>query len=313
MDNIVTRNIENGTRLMEDALRMYSNGNNKLAYSTVKKAEECLREAYEAENTKEGIDAMKYGDNLNFGALYKVFESNTAAMFKDPSKHGNLKRIVETINSNRVLKDEFNAYNAFTNPKNVTDAGKYVDEAYGLIKKHTKAELLENNRELMKAMRDCGLNEDVSFSEEETGLFESVEYLMTSRKGFGNLAEFSAAKNIIKEYVENNNRIENEEENIDAKYDEELNEIADKYEKMLSEDEIELVKNAQDPAKSKSMFDNLKEKLTGILEKLSASGNEASSWKEILEKVKSKVYNSETAIQDIAEFMEILGEVETEE
>lgn len=310
MDNIVTRNIEKGKRLMESALHMYSNGANIKAYKTFMEAEKYLSEAYNAENTKNGQDAMKYGDNLNFGALYKVFESNAGAMFKDSKKHTALKRIVETINSNKVLKDEFNAYNAFTNPMNVTDAGVYVNEACNMMKKHTAEELLENNRKLMNVMRANGLDENVPFTDDETELFESVEYLMTTKSGFGNIGKVSSAKEILRENVEKNNRDSSEGCNIEEEYNRRIDALLEKYDVMLSDDEIELIKETRDKKSAEAKFNSLKSELKEELGRLVSSGTESDSWKAILEKIEAKKFNAGTALQDIAELMEVKSEIE---
>ena len=309
MDNTITRNIEKGVRLMESALRMYSNGASVKGYRTMEKAMEHLAEAYVSETTRDGADKMKYGDNLNFGALYKVFESNAGAMFKDPARHHALKSIVETINGNKVLKDEFNAYNAFTNPTDVSDAGMYVNEACAMIRKHPASELLENNRKLMEAIRANGLDENVQFTDEETELFESVEYLMTSKGGFSNIAKVSAAKEILRENVERNNVNTPEKTDIDEVYANKIGDLLEKYDAMLSDDEIDLIKETMDGKSAEAKFNSLKSELTEEIGRLSESGADSEQWAEVLEKIGSKEFNRDTALQDIAELMEVKSEL----
>lgn len=312
MDNIVKRNIAKGTKLMESALRMYSNGNSKIAYETVNEAQKYLKEAYKAENSADGKDIMKYGDNLNFGALYKVFESNSASMFKDASRHGSLKAIVEAINGNKVLKDEFNAYNAFTNPTDVTDAREYVSEACSLIRKHSARELYENNLKLLNLMRRNGISEDVKITDDEAELFESVEYMITNRKGFGNISKVSDTQNILTEHVGRNNRVSDNGETIDERFDKEVRAITEKYDGMLSDDEIELIKEVQDPVKSEKRFNELKEEITKSIDEKRRSGVDSAEWGAILEKVNGKMFDKGTALQDIAEFIEIQGVLDEE-
>ena len=54
---------------------------------------------------------------------------------------------------------------------------------------------------------------------------------------------------------------------------------------------------AQDPKKSKKMFESLKSELVGELGKLVKEGPDAESWGVILEKVESKVFNADTALE----------------
>lgn len=309
MDNIIERNIEKGVKLMEEALRAYSRGSNISAYETLGKAESYLKEAYDMEKTDAGRDIAKYGDNLNFGALYKVFEANTNKLFRSGDSRGAIKDVVNLINENKVLKDQFAAYNAFTNPENVTNAQDYVTEAMSIVPKYSKEVLAENNRKLMETIRKHNLDENVKFSDEETGVFEGVEYMMTHTKGFGNIKTYGDIQASLCEFVERNNRVAPESVDLDEKYDRKVNEIADKYGESLTDDEMEIVMAAQDPKKSREMFESLKGELVGELGKLVKEGPDAESWGVILEKVESKVFNADTALEDIAELTEVRNEL----
>ena len=267
-----------------------------------------LREAYENGLTENGRDALKYGDNLNFGAVYKVFEANAPKLFRDGRRHGALKAVMETIRGNRVLRDEFAAYNAFANPTNVTDADMYVNEAVGVMRRHTAKALAENNRKLVDVMRANGLDEDVKVTDEEAGMFESVEYLMTHRRDFGNIAETGKAKRTLREYVENHNRSVGESDGIDAEYGEKLDEIVRKYDGLLSEDEMDLIKSVQD-GNAEQSFNELKEEVEARLGELASGGSDPDGWSEVLEQVKAKTFDKGTALQEMAELMEIRSEI----
>ena len=309
MDNIVNRNIDKGVRLMEEAIRCFSDGNNSAAYASFVKAGQCIREACSAENGADGASVMRYGDNLNFGALYKVFESNASGLYRSEGGRRAIAEVVSLINGNKVLKEQFAAYNAFTNPENVGDVSEYVSEAVSIMPRYPKDVLRENNRKLMEAIRRNGLDESVEVSEDEQRVFEGVEYMMTHMKDFRNLSKFNGIQSSLCEFVGRHNRTVEESEGIDEKYHDKVNEVVSKYEGVLNEDEIELIRNARDPKAARRMFESLKGEVVGELEKLCEGGSDSESWKAILEKVESKEFSEATALQDIAELAEVKGEI----
>lgn len=308
MDNNIERNIEKGTGLLEAALRTYGNGDIESAYRLYEKAGEFLREAHDRSLTENGRDEMKYGDNLNFGPLYRVFEANAPKLFRDRKRHGALKAIMETIRGNKVLSDEFAAYDAFSNPVNVDDANMYVNEAVDVMAKYTPKVLAENNRAFLEAMRANGFDENITVTDDEASMFESVEYLMTHKRGFGNIARTGAAKGVLCEYVEKHSRAVNGSDGIDAAYGEKLDEIVKKYDGMLSEDEIDLIKTVQD-GNAEQSFNELKEEVEARLGELASGGSDADGWSEVLEQVKAKTFDKGTVLQEMAELMEIRSEI----
>ena len=78
----------------------------------------------------------------------------------------------------------------------------------------------------------------------------------------------------------------------------------------LNDDEIKLIMEVNDPLKAKKLFNKYKSEVTSLVNEQIKEGKDVESWNEILNKVNSKVFESKTALTDIAEFIEIKNEIE---
>jgi hypothetical protein len=310
MTNEITINIEKGIKLLNEALKQYENGEYSSAYKTYQKAGSFLTEADTRANTDEGRISLKYGGNRNFGVIYKIFESNTRDLLRNKSSQRKLKKIMSLIRENKVLNDEFNAYNAFTNPINVENPSEYVAEAVSLITRYSGKTIRENNEKLINLFKEYNLNENISVDDSEIELFENIEYMILHNKDFKNINKYNDIQKKLCEYVEENNNVLTESKNIDDLYEGHLNEFVDRYEKELTEDEVKLIMEVKDPAKAKKLFNKYKTEVTSLVNEQIKEGKDVESWNEILNKIDSKVYEHKTALTDIAEFIEIKNEIE---
>jgi hypothetical protein len=310
MTNEISINIEKGIKLLNEALKQYENGEYSSAYKTYQKAGSFLTEADTRANTDEGRISLKYGGNRNFGVIYKIFESNTRDLLRNKSSQRKLKKIMSLIRENKVLNDEFNAYNAFTNPINVENPSEYVAEAVSLITRYSGKTIRENNEKLINLFKEYNLNENISVDDSEIELFENIEYMILHNKDFKNINKYNDIQKKLCEYVEENNNVLTESKNIDDLYEGHLNEFVDRYEKELTEDEVKLIMEVKDPAKAKKLFNKYKTEVTSLVNEQIKEGKDVESWNEILNKIDSKVYEHKTALTDIAEFIEIKNEIE---
>jgi hypothetical protein len=310
MTNEITINIEKGIKLLNEALKQYENGEYSSAYKTYQKAGSFLTEANTRANTDEGRISLKYGGNRNFGVIYKIFESNTRDLLRNKSSQRKLKKIMSLIRENKVLNDEFKAYNAFTNPINVENPSEYVAEAVSLITRYSGKTIRENNEKLINLFKEYNLNENISVDDSEIELFENIEYMILHNKDFKNINKYNDIQKKLCEYVEENNNVLTESKNIDDLYEGHLNEFVDRYEKELTEDEVKLIMEVKDPAKAKKLFNKYKTEVTSLVNEQIKEGKDVESWNEILNKIDSKVYEHKTALTDIAEFIEIKNEIE---
>ena len=310
MTNEISINIDKGIKLLNEALKRYENGEISAAYKAYQEAGSFLTEANTRANTAEGKISLKYGGNRNFGVIYKIFESNTRNLLRDKSSQRKLKKIMGLIRENKVLSDEFNAYNAFTNPTNVENPSEYVNEAMSLITRYSKKTIRENNEKLINLFKEYNLNENISVDDNEIELFENIEYLILHNKDFKNINKYNDIQKRLCEYVTENNVMLTESKSIDDLYDERINEVVKKHENELNDDEIKLIMEVNDPLKAKKLFNKYKSEVTSLVNEQIKEGKDVESWNEILNKVNSKVFESKTALTDIAEFIEIKNEIE---
>lgn len=310
MKNTINNKIDKGVALLNEALKQYESGNSSDAYKTYQAAGKYLTEANTALNSKSGETTMVYGDNRNFGIAYKVFESNTKNLLKNKEGQARLKKIMKLIKENAVLKSEFDIYNAFTNPTNVANAQEYVNEAVTLIKQIPVKELRENNEKLVSLFKECGLNENVEVTEDETELYEGIEYMILNKKSFKNINEYNTIQKKLCEHVTENNQIIAESVNLDTMYDDKVNEMVEKHSKELNEDEIKLIQDMNNPVKAKKLFHEYKTGVVTLVKEQISQGSDVEAWNSILEKVEKKTYEPKTALTDIAELIEIKNEIE---
>lgn len=313
MTNEININIENGVKLLNEAVSNYEKGNMTAAYEKYQEAGKFLTEANDFAKTEEGKTSMKYGWNKNFGAIYKVFENNTKGMLRNKSSKKQLSNIIKTIKENKVLKDEFSAYNAFTNPVNVGNTNNYVTESISLIAHYSPKTLKENNEKLINLFREYKLNENVVINDEEQELYENIEYLITNPKSFTNIAKYESIYNNLCDYVNENKIEKGEKMNLDEAYDALMNDVVDKYKTTLNEDEIKLIRDVTtNETKAKKLFFENKNKVIELIKKeaLTENQEEKQEWETLLENINGKVYETNTALANIAEFIELRNELE---
>jgi hypothetical protein len=300
-----------GVKLLVEAISLYENNDLQAAYEKYQKAGKYLGEASQLLETEDGKLSMVYGGNRNFGVIYKVFENNTKELLKNKSSKKQLAKILNTIKENKVLMDEFSVYNAFTNPTNVEDADKYVNESISLIKHYSPETLKENNDKLINVIRECKLDENVTLTDEETELFEAIEYLIINEKHYSNLGKYSKIQKILCEHVNDNNFVKGENRDLDGLYEDKTDELVRKHRNELNEDEIKLIRDVTtNENKAKRLFAENQVRAMELVQKEIDKGEDADSWKSILESISGKVFNKNTALTDIAEFIEIASELE---
>lgn len=300
-----------GVKLLTEAITLYENNDVQAAYEKYQKAGKYLGEASHLFETEDGKLSMVYGGNRNFGVIYKVFENNTKELLKSKSSKKQLAKILNTIMENKVLMDEFSVYNAFTNPTDVEDAGKYVDESISLIRHYSPETLKENNDKLINVIKECKLDENVSLTDEETDLFEAIEYLIINEKQFSNLGEYAKIQKKLCEHVNNNNFIKGDRPDFDELYERKAGELVRKHENELNEEEIKLIRDVTtNENKARKLFVENQARVVELLKKEIDKGDDTDSWKSILESISKKTFNKDTALTDIAEFIEMKNELE---
>ena len=158
MKNSIYNNINKGVELLNEAMNQYKNNNPAAAYKLYEAAGSYLKNAHTDFHSAYGQDTIKYGDNRNFGAIYKIFESNTPTMLKDPKLTKNVVKIMEMIKEDKVLANEFAIYNSITNPINVENSKDYVNESLNLTKNYDTKTIRQHNQKLLEALRKYNFN-----------------------------------------------------------------------------------------------------------------------------------------------------------
>jgi hypothetical protein len=309
MKNSIKTNINEGIEILNKALKHYENGDNSTAYKLYEYAGQFLNEANEYSKTQDGIISLKYGDNNNFGVIYKIFESNTKNLLKNKEGIKNLKRIMILIRENAVLKNEFDVYNTFTNPVNVENVEKYVNESISLIKQYKNSQLKEENRKLINLIKDCHLNEQIDINDDEINLFEDIEFMLLNEKKFNNINEYNQIEKRLCEYVSDNNQIKSNNKNLDELYENIINDMVSTHEKVLTEDEIKLINDVNNPIKAKKLFNENKSEVISLINEEIKKNIDVEQWNVILEKVSNKNFEHKNALTDIAEFIEIKNQL----
>lgn len=289
--------------LMQSALKKYEEGNIEGA----ERDRQMANDMYD----KAGVDdtAMLYGENRNFGTIYKVFESNTAKLFKDKNGSAKIRKILKLIKENKTLKAEFDIYKALVYPESVTNAENYVNEAVSLIPLLNKKDIVENNQKFIDTIRNLKLDEMIDISDDDLRLYESVEYLMLNKKGFNNINEYANAKKCISEHIEKNcnSVVVNENETVDNILEKGVKELDENYQNNLNDDEKMLVEKLNRIKSKEAYFDIAKNDVIKALnEQLSECDEEnQEGLQKIIENVSNMMFNESKFIADAAEFMEI--------
>lgn len=292
--------------LMTSALKKYEKGDYEGGNRDREEANRLYDMAEKEVNSAQGT-AMLYGENRNFGTIYKVFESNTPDLF-NKKENGKLSKILKLIKENKVLKSEFDFYKALVYPESVADAEKYVNEAISIMPSFNKQQIIENNQKFIDAIRKLELSEMVDISDDDIKLYEAVEYLMLNKKTYDNLNEYVKAKKCITEHIEKNcNYCEINNESIDEVYHNGLNQINEKYDGVLNGEEKMFVDKLSKLTNKESYFDMAKlDAIKSIDSQLKECSDENKKGLEcIIENISKKKYNDSNFIADVAEFREI--------
>ena len=146
--------------LMTSALEKYEKGDYEGGDRDRQEANRMYDLAEKEVDSAQGT-AILYGENRNFGTIYKVFESNTSNLFNNKKENGKIKKILKLIKENKVLKSEFDLYKALVYPESVTNAEEYVNEALSIIPEFDKKQVVENNQKFIDLIR---INKITSFS-----------------------------------------------------------------------------------------------------------------------------------------------------
>lgn len=309
MKNTIKDSIMKGIDSLYESINLLESGDYKQAMEANKKAVTMIQESIDKMNTEDGLSTALYGNNLNFGKIYSVFEANAPKLFE--SQKDKVSKIMKAIKDDKTLLDEFKVYNALTNPENVSDMDKYVDSVLSVMDVRKTSDLRESNAKFISFLRKLKLDESAANDNSIDQLYEDVEYMLTNKKNIDNIVEYDNIRNrIVKEASKRNRTVS--KKTIDEVFNERVAEINERYSKELTDDEKKFIQEmSNDNVDKKAIFEARKNSIVNVLKNnIREDKDNKKGWSSILEKVNCKEYNEKTAIEDIAELIEIEETIE---
>lgn len=259
---------------------------------------------------EEELDAL-YTESRNFGIIYQVFESNLHNLLHSENGGKSLRKIVKAIKSDKILHEQFKAYNNLLPTKRVVNVNEYINEAISTLPKFDKKLVKEHNEKFIKLLKSENIDEMVDIDDDKLNLFESIEYVIMNKKTLKNIDEYISAKNVIKESIEKLPLTESKGMTIEE-YSNEVNKIAESVGNDLNADEVKLIKEVSN-GNGETYFNECKEATLTKLDEMMMREKDMetkSRLSQIYEKINNKAYNKENAIVDISEMIEIQNTIE---
>lgn len=254
---------------------------------------------------EEEMDAL-YNESRNFGIIYQVIESNVPTLLETKEGRKSLRNIVKAIKSDKILHEQFKAYNNLQPSTRITNVTDYINEAISLFPSFDKKLVKESNEKLIRLLKSEKLDEMVDIDDDKLNLFESIEYVTMNHKSLKNIDEYVNATNIIKESIEKLPLTESKNITIEE-YAKEVNEISENIAKELNTAEMRLLKEVSN-GNGENYFNECKENTLFKLNEMMSKETDIetkSRLSQIYEKINRKVYNQKNAIVDISEMVEI--------
>ena len=254
---------------------------------------------------EEEMDAL-YNESRNFGIIYQVIESNVPTLLETKEGQKVLRNIIKTIKGNKILHEQFKAYNNLQPLHKINNVDEYIAESLSLVPKFNKKDVKENNERLIKLIKKYNLDEMIDIDDEKLNLFESIEFVTMNKKSLKNIDDYVNATKMIKESIINLPVSETKDFSIED-YAEEINNVSENIAKELNSAEIKLLKEVTN-GNSEEYFNECKSKTLSKLDEMISNEKDfetKSRLSKIYEKINNKRYNKKNAIVDIAEMVEM--------
>lgn len=296
-----------GKVLMQRALEMLEQGNME-EFETDRALANKYFDKMNAE--EEEMNAL-YTESRNFGIIYQVFESNLHDLLKHGKGAKSVRRIVKEIKGDKVLHEQFKAYNNLLPTTRVNNVSEYINEAINMSPKFDKKTVKKHNEKFINLIKSEHLNEMVDIDDDKLDLFESIEYVLMNKKTLNNIDEYVNATNIIKESMEKLPLAESKGMTIEE-YSNEVEKISEGIGNDLNSAEMKLIKEVSN-GNGESYFNECKEVTLNKLDEMMSRETDMetkSRLSQIYEKINRKNYNKEKAIVDISEMIEIQDTIE---
>lgn len=309
-------NLQKGITLMKSALKKFEEGDIEGGNKDREMANHFLNKGYQYAMSAAGQTSMVYGESRNFGIAYNIFEQNMDRLLETEEGKKVIKEGFDIIRENKVLSNQFRAYDIFEKTDAVSEAKGFVSEAVKLVKRYDRNTLKENNEKFINFIKKNKLNEDVYISDDLENLYEAVETIIT-KKGLSGVNDNLKAQETIVEYIENKKKYQNSEEKTPTfdEFSSIVESLEAKTEKELNDEEKMLIESFLNGKTDKrKIFETHKNRTLNVIkEAIDKADDEEDklSWREIYNKVEKKVYSDVLTenIVSCAEMIEIINEM----
>lgn len=296
-----------GKVLMQRALEQLEQGNIKEFETDRALANEFFDKMSEEE---EEMDAL-YNESRNFGIIYNVIEENVPRLLKSTNGKKALRSIVKAIKSDRMLHEQFKAYNNLQPTCKIVNVDEYITEALSMVPIFNKKQIKEHNEKLIKLIKKYKLDEMIEIDDDKLDLYESIEFVTMNKKSLNNIDEYVNATKMIKESIEKIPFHESKGLSIED-YANEVNNISENLAKDLNSHEIRFLTEIAN-GNRENYFNECKAKTLSKLDEIMSKENDVetkSRLSKIFDKINQKTYIKENAIVDIAEMVEIQNTID---
>lgn len=296
-----------GKVLMQRALEQLEQGNMEEFEIDRKMANEYFDKIGEEE---EELDAL-YNESRNFGIIYHVIEANVPNLLENWDRKKSLRKIVKAIKSDKILHEEFKAFNNLLPSNKVVNVDDYINEAIAIMPNFNKEEVKRANNKLINLIKQEKLDEMIDIDDDKLDLYESIEYVAMNRKTLKNIDAYVNATNVIKESIKKLPLLEENKTTI-TDYANGVKEITESYGDKLNSAEIKII-NEVTNGNGEAYFNECKKTTLDKLNEMMSNETDMDSKSRLsvmFEKINNKSYIKENAIVDIAEMIELQNTID---
>jgi len=263
---------------------------------------------------KEFISACVKADdmaNKSFGFIKESFEAISPELFKTSYGKGIMNRYASTIKEDKNLASLHSLYENIRKAGSESDVNFFINsiasENWGVDKKTVAESCKKLGRILAEGYLSIEDKTSVVIPEENVDLSNAVYFIAENKKTAKNIADYSNAVSIIREFVEKSdapNTIK-ESKDIDKMATSLLEEFNKKYSTELTASEISALKELAESNDRSSVFEKYKssceEKLSEAKKRFEQEKNDAAIDRinSIMEQVSNKEFVLESVGNDI--------------
>lgn len=254
----------------------------------------------------------------SFGYIKEAFESLAPELFETKEGKKIMKKYAETISENKNLSSLHTIYENIRKMHNGSDIDFFVNEISSKNWEINKNTVTEDVNKVGKVLAEAyimvGNKSEELLPSTNKKLDNALEFIAENKKTNKNIAEYSDAVKVIREYIESkeNDGTNNSFDDIDTIAENLINGFNEKYSNELSENEKNMLKELSESDNKESVFNKYKascqEKLDEEIKKFINDGDSesANKMKKIQEQVGKKVFSEDTVGTDICNLMEMM-------